>query len=122
MDQEIGGIKKELMVLYTSSREKGTWDETFIKEISPVGMHINTKEYLPTDEFITFLISVPSQPHAWIELYGKVIEYSELKTIYDQPVAHMHVARIKFVGLKNEHNKVIEEYVKWYSSKKEEEK
>lgn len=109
-------IKKFLVALY--SRDKKTWDMTHIRDISDKGMQITTAGALTSGEILTFLIKIPFKPFEWIEINGKTVESSELKTVFDKPVANTHITRIEFVDLREDHKKLICEYIEWFLSRK----
>jgi len=109
-------IKKSLTAQY--SKDKNFWDTTFIRDISEFGMQITTTGQLPTDAILTVRVKFPSKPFEWTEINGKVVGSTEMKTGFKESVASTHITRIQFVDLKEEHKKLIHEYIEWFLSKK----
>ncbi|MFA4842645.1 MAG: PilZ domain-containing protein [Candidatus Omnitrophota bacterium] len=108
-------IEKSLVALY--SKDEKTWDMTHVRNISETGMQLTTMYSLSQDENLIFLVKIPFQPFEWIELQGKVVESTELKTVFEESVAGTQVTRIKFVNLKEEQKNLIREYVDWFLEK-----
>lgn len=112
-------IKKLLTARYSYGIDRNgkKWDIISIKDISETGMSVTTQRQFSPNDIITFFIKIPFRPLEWIEFTGRVVGSEGLKAIYGETVAGLHITRVEFVNLKEEHKKLIREYITWFLTK-----
>lgn len=114
-------IRKSFVALYNYTLDgvKKFWDETHIRNISEKGILITTIRAFQIGDVINVFIKVPTRPFEWIEFKIKVVESPELRTIFDESVAGMHITRGEFIDLQESQKELPREYVAWFLSQKE---
>jgi len=115
-------IDKSFVVMYTFDFAKNNnkkWDMAIVRDISETGMQLTTMRRLSSKALIKFLIKIPFNPFQWIELNGKaVVDSKELKSSFKEAVTDTHITRIKFIGLKDDTNRLLRKYIEWFDHKK----
>ena len=94
-------INKSLTVKYSQPSQSPIWDFAIAKNISRKGIFLNTRKNFAKGEILKLLIKVPADPFHWMEVEGKVIE------------SIGNTARLNFIGIAQEQEKMIGDYVEW---------
>ena len=105
---------KSLIVSYGIENHLGIvekWDITSVRNFSKTGM-VCTTSYACEDK-IDFMIKLPSRPFEPLHIRGMVIESSALKLANSETATGTFLTRVEFVDLKNEHYKLICDYIEW---------
>ena len=93
-------IEKTLVIQYAQiTSEPLRWDSSTIKNISIEGILFNTNKIFANNERLQLRFSIPTDPFNRLETVGEVLE------------SLAHSTRIKFVDLREDHKKVISDYV-----------
>ncbi len=94
-------VEKALTVKYCQPAQGLNWDFATAKNISRKGIFLNTSKNFAKGETLRLLIKVPTDPFRWMEVEGKVVD------------SIGNTARVNFIGIGGEQEKVIGDYVEW---------
>ncbi len=110
-------IEKSVIVLYSNNFDRLDWDMANVKDISESGIKITVDKDLPPGEIVKLRIKIPLDPFRWLEIMGKVIKSSVIKSAQNDKVL-FYVTQIEFTDLKDEDKKLIAQYISWYLNRR----
>lgn len=110
-------IEKSLTVLYSNNFDRLDWDMANVKDISAAGIKITVDKDLSLGEIIKLRMKIPLNPFKWLEIKGKVINSSVIRSPQSNEVL-FYITQIAFVDIKDEDEKLIAQYVSWYLNRR----
>lgn len=98
-------IKSQLFIQYSYDENGQKWDITTIKDMSPIGVCIQTGQVFDQGRPILLKMKIPSRPFEMLQVKGKVVD--------SKPEEASYTTRISFLEMSADNKKTLEEYVMW---------
>lgn len=103
-------VKRTLYIQYErlNNEENKIWDTGNVRDISETGASFIANKTFPVNHSISLRLRLPSNPTEWMDFSGRIVYSAESST-------GVHLTRVEFASLKEEHKQALREFVALFS-------